>query len=135
MDLSKLDSTDRMAAIAALIVVVLGVVSIINDWGTLMIVPILAGLAVLAVVLMPQLSPQTTIPAPKPMVLLAAGAVAALAWLLVAIDWLTWIVDHLGAVDTLQFLVGLVASFVLAWAGWQAFQASRGSTSTPTPSG
>jgi len=134
MDLSKLDSTDRMAAIAALIVVVLGAVSIANDWGVLMLVPILAGLAALAVILMPQLSPQTAMPAPKALVLVAAGVVAAVTWLIVALDWMGWILDHLATFDTIQFLVGLVAAFVLAWAGWQAFQASRGSTTTPTPS-
>jgi hypothetical protein len=134
MDLSKLDATERMAGIAALVIAVLGVVSLMNDWGTLMLVPILAGLAVLAVLLQPQLSPSTTLPAPKPVVLVVAGVAAAVTWLMVAIDWLSWIVEHLATFDTLQFLVGLIASFVLAWAGWKAFQASRGSTTTPTPS-
>lgn len=134
MDLSKLDSTDRMAGIAALVIVVLGVVSLMSDWGTLMLVPILAGLAVLAVLLQPQLSPSTTLPAPKPVVLVAAGVAAAVTWLIVAIDWLDWIFEHLATFDTLQFLVGLAASFILAWTGWQAFQASRGSSATPTPS-
>jgi hypothetical protein len=127
VDLSRLDANERMAAMAAGVVLVLGIVSIVNDWGALMIVPILGALAVLAVLFLPQVN----LPAPRGLTLLLAGAVAALFWIIAAVSWLDWIVGHLATFDTLQFLVGLVAAIVLAWAGWQAYQASPG---TPDPS-
>ena len=44
MDFSKLSSTEQMAVIASAIVLVLGIVSLVNDWGSLLIVPVLAAL-------------------------------------------------------------------------------------------
>jgi hypothetical protein len=129
VDLSKLDANERMAAFAAAVVLVLGIVSIVNDWGALMIVPILGSLAVLAVLLLPQLN----LPVAKGLALVLAGAVAALFWIIATVSWLDWIVGHLATFDTLQFLVGLVASLVLAWAGWQAYQGSTGTTNPSSP--
>jgi hypothetical protein len=60
-------------------------------------------------------------------------AVAALFWIIATVSWLDWIVGHLATFDTLQFLVGLVASLVLAWAGWQAYQGSTGTTNPSSP--
>jgi hypothetical protein len=132
MNLSKLGANERTAAIAALVVLVLGVVSYANDWGAVMLVAIVAALAALALIFLPQVSPSTTLPIAKPLGLLVAGVVAAIAWLVATVDYLGWIFDHVATFDTLQFLVGLAAALVLAWAGWQAYAASRGSA-TPTP--
>lgn len=122
MDISKLSSNERTAVIAAAVVLVTGIVSVINDWGSLIIVPILAALVVLGGILLPQLAPTVTLPAPKALVMLLAGAAAALFWVIAAVSWLDWIFGHLGSFDTLQFLVGLAASLVMAWAGWRAYQ-------------
>ena len=52
-----------------------------------------------------------------------------------AIDWLDWIGEHFASFDTLQFLVGLVASLVMAWAGWRVYQeAGRPGPATPPTS-
>jgi hypothetical protein len=122
MDFSKLSANERMAVGAAAVVLVTGIISVINEWGSVLIVPILAALVVLGGLLLPQLAPNVTLPAPKPLVMLLGGAAAALFWIIAAIDWLDWIAGHLGSVDTLQFLVGLAASLVMAWAGWRAYQ-------------
>ena len=133
MDFSKLSSNERMAVFASAVVLVLGIVSLVNDWGSLLIVPVLAALVVLGGILLPQLAPTVNLPAPKGLVMLLGGAAAALFWVIAAISWLDWIFGHLGSFDTLQFLVGLVASLVMAWAGWKAYQAAGGSVGEAAP--
>jgi hypothetical protein len=133
MDFSKLSSNERMAVIAGAVVVVSGILSLVYNWGTLMLVAVLAGAVVLGGLLLPQLSPGTKLPAPKGLVMLGGGIVAAVVYVVTAIDWLGWIGENFATFDALQFLVGLVASLVLAWTGWQAYQASGGGTEQPAP--
>jgi hypothetical protein len=134
MDLSKLSSNDRSAVFVAAVVVITGFLSLIWAWGTLMLLAGLAGLVVLGAVLLPQLSPSTNLPAPKGLVMLGAGVVAAVSFVVTAFDWIGWIGDHLATFDTIQFLVGLVASLVLAWIGWRAYQeAGHVGSAAPPP--
>jgi hypothetical protein len=139
MDLSKLSSNERTAVALSAIVVVTGIISVANNWGALMFLAILAGLVVLAGILLPQASPGTSMPASSGMIILAGGVVAAVAFLTTAVDWIGWIGDHLTAFDTLQFLVGLVASLVLMWVGWKAYSeagskaAATSASSEPPP--
>jgi len=126
MNWSKLSQAERIAVVAAVIVAVTALLSLSNDWGILMAVSLLAGLGVLAVVFLPQMAPTMSLPGSKGSLLVALGAVATVATVVVALGWVTWIVEHLGSFDTLQFLVGLVAAVVMAWAGWQVLQAEGG---------
>jgi hypothetical protein len=135
VDLSKLSSSERMAVFASAIVVVTGLLSLMWNWGALMLLAAIAGAVVLGGILIPQISPSTNLPAPKGLVMLGGGIVAALAFIVTAFDWLGWIGDHLASFDTLQFLVGLVASLVMAWAGWRAYQESGRAGSTTPPAG
>jgi hypothetical protein len=116
-------------------VVITGILSLVWNWGSLMLIAAIAGAVVLGGILLPQLSPSTNLPAPKGLVMLAGGIVAALAFIITAFDWLGWIGDHLATFDTIQFLVGLVASLVMAWAGWRAYQESGHVGSAAPPSG
>lgn len=134
MDLSKLSSSERMAVFASAVVVITGILSFEGEWGPLVLVAALAGAVVLGGVLIPVLSPSTYLPAPKGLVMLGGGIVAAVAFVVTAIDWLDWLGDYLATFDTIQFLVGLVASIVMAWAGWRAYQES-GRVGSATPSG
>jgi hypothetical protein len=134
MDLSKLSSNERLAVYASAVVVVTGFLSVAWNWGSIMILAALAGLVVLGGILLPQLSPNTRLPAPKGLVMLGGGIVAAAAFIITAFDWLGWIGDHLATVDTIQFLVGLAASVVMAWTGWRAYHES-GRVGSPTPPG
>lgn len=129
---SALSANDRLAAIAAVIVTITGLVSLFWAWGALMIVPTLAALAVLFIVFQARLAPNAKLPMARGVLLLALGAIAALVWILVMFQWLGYITDNLVTIDTIQFLVGLVASIVLAFAGWRAYQADSG-TSAATP--
>ena len=129
MNTSKLGSTDRVAAAAAAIIVLTALMSLSNDWGLLMVLSLLAGIGGLAVELLPSLSPAITLPAPKGISLLALGAVAAVSTTLVAFDWLGWIVGHFVRFDTLQFVAGLIAAFVLLGAGFIAYRSEARTTS------
>lgn len=130
--MSALSANDRLAAIAAIIVAVTGVVSLFWEWGALMIVPILAALGALFILFQARLAPNAKLPMGRGVLLLGLGAIAALVWVLVMLQWLGYITENLVNIDTIQFLVGLVASVVLAFAGWRAYQADSG-TSTAAP--
>jgi hypothetical protein len=134
MDLSKLSSSERLAVFASAVVVITGILSFEGEWGPLVLVAALAGAVVLGGILIPVLSPSTYLPAPKGLVMLAGGIAAAVAFVVTAIQWLDWLGDYLATFDTIQFLVGLVASIVMAWAGWRAYQES-GRMGSATPSG
>jgi hypothetical protein len=126
MNWSKLSQAERTAVVAAVIVVVTALLSLSNDWGILMAVSLLAGLGVLAVVFLPAMAPNMALPGSRGSLLLALGAIGAVATIVVALGWVNWILGHLASFDTLQFLVGLVAAVVMAWAGWQVLQAEGG---------
>jgi hypothetical protein len=133
MTFSALSGNDRTAAVAALIVVITGVISLAWRWGFLMFIPLLAGLLVLFVLFQGRLAPNMKLPVAKGMVLLGAGAAAVLFWVLVALQWLGYITDNLVSIDVLQFFVGLVASIALLFAGWRAYQAESGAAPAPPP--
>jgi hypothetical protein len=126
MDWSKLSSSDKTAAVAALVVVVTAVISVALQWGYLMVVSLLAGLGVLAIVFQPQVRPAMALPGSRGSLLLGLGVIAAAATILAGLPWFGYITRNLISFDVLQFLVGLVAAVVLAWTGWQAFQAEGG---------
>jgi hypothetical protein len=126
MNFSKLSYFEKVAAVAAAVVVITALISLANDWGPLMAISLLAGLAALVVIFLPQMAPATALPGSKGSLLTAAGAVATVVTAVVAFSWIGWIGEHLGTFDTLQFLLGLVAAVVLAWAGWQVLRAEGG---------
>ena len=135
MNFSALSQNDRLALGAEVVVVITALLSLSNDWGLLMAVSLLAGLAVLAVVFQPQVAPAMKLPTSRGLALLALSALAVLATGLTAINWLGWILGHLVAFDTIQFLVGVVASVVMAWAGWRAYgESGRMGSAAPPPS-
>jgi len=126
MNFSKLSQSEKIAAVAAVVVIVTGLISLNNDWGILMAVSLLAGLGVLAVLFLPQMAATMSLPGSKGSLLVALGAIATVATVVVAAGWVEWITEHLGAFDTLQFLLGLVAAVVMAWSGWQILRAEGG---------
>jgi hypothetical protein len=133
MNFSALTGNDRTAAIAAVIVIVTAVISLAWRWGFLMLLPLLAALVVLFVLFQTQVAPNTKLPMARGTLLLAAGGAAALFWVLVALQWLGYITDNLVSIDVIQFFVGLVASIVLAVAGFRAYQAESGATPAAPP--
>ncbi|HEX6129246.1 MAG TPA: hypothetical protein VF071_09520 [Candidatus Limnocylindria bacterium] len=126
MDFGKLSSSEKMAVYAAVVVVVTGLISVVNDWGTLMLVAVLAGVAALVVVFAPQIMPGTRMPGSNGSLLVVLGGLAVLIWVVVLIDNLEWVAEHIANLDTLQFTIGLIAAAVLTWTGWQTLQAEGG---------
>jgi hypothetical protein len=126
MNFSKLSYFEKVAAVAAVVVVITALISLANDWGILMAISLLAGLGALLVLFLPQMAPTTALPGSKGSLLVATGVVATVVTAVVAVSWIGWIGDHLATFDTLQFLLGLVAAVVLAWAGWQVLRAEGG---------
>jgi hypothetical protein len=135
MDFSKLSAADKRILIAAALVVVGGIVSIVDNWGVGGIVGGLAGLGAAFVVLQPQVAPTMQIPTPKPTLLLVLGAVAALGFVVSALQWYDDLL-RVTRVFNLLFDIGLVAAIALAyfaWAGYKAVTPASTSATTTTP--
>lgn len=134
MNFSAMSANDRMAAVAAVIVVITGVISLAWRWGILMAFPLLAGLGVLFILFQYRFAPNTKLPASRGVVLVALGGISTLIWVLVTFQWLGYITENLVSIDVIQFFVGLVASIVMLVAGWRAYQAEgNASASAPPP--
>jgi hypothetical protein len=123
MDLSKLDQSEKLAFISAAVVFLAGLLS---NWGGLLFLSTLAALAAAVVVLLPQLAPATSLPASRGTVLAGLGALALVAAVIELVRWVEYTLDSIGRFGTLLFLVALIGSAVLAWAGWQVLQRERG---------
>jgi hypothetical protein len=130
---SALSANDRLAAIAAIVVVITGLVSLFWRWGALMFVPTLAALAVLFILFQARLAPNVKLPMPKGVLMVGLGGLAAIVWILVTFQWLGYIMEFLVSIDVLQFFVGLIASLVLTFAGWRAYQAEKGTAPAASP--
>ena len=126
MNFSKLSYFEKVAAVAAAVVVVTGLISLSRDWGIQMALSLLAGLGVLAVVFLPQMSATTSLPGSKGSLLVALGAVSTVVILVTAISQIEWISNHPVHWDTLQFTLGLVAAVVMTWSGWQILMGEGG---------
>jgi hypothetical protein len=124
---SKLSSSDRMAAFAAIAIVVGGAVAASTypgHWGVVWL-GVLLGLGMLAILFLPELSPNTKLPGSKGSLMVAVGGVAALlmAFLLVSTLSFTFAGFDL---PSLLFLVAAAGGLAMGWFGWQAFQAEGG---------
>lgn len=126
MNFASLSSNEKLAVYGSVAVVVGGIVGgLISALGW---IAILAAIGMLAVVFLPQLSPQTNLPGSKGSLMLVCGAVAAI----VAVLGLLTIISVLGvylqfaALNAIFYLIAVAGAVVMAWAGWQEFQAEGG---------
>ena len=124
--MDHLTATEKQITWAAVAVVFLSIYSLANAWGSLMFVPLLAGLAALVILFLPRISPNTKAPGSKGSLLMVSGVLAAAFWLLAVLTWVGWIFDHLATLDTILFLIGFASALVFGWLSWQAFQAEGG---------
>ncbi|MGZ6299970.1 MAG: hypothetical protein ACXWMN_05715 [Candidatus Limnocylindria bacterium] len=127
MDLSKLSSPEKLALYGAVATVIGGLVaasSYPGHWGVTWLAALL-GVAMLAIIFLPQLSPTTKLPGRKGSLMVGVGGLAAL---LMAFVLLTTIAFTFEGFDlqSLLFLVAVAGALVMGWAGWQAFQAEGG---------
>lgn len=127
MDLSKLSASEKLAVYGAIATVVGAVVaasSYPGHWGVTWLAAIL-GLAMLAVIFLPQMSPGTQLPGKKGSLMVAVGGLAALIMAFVLLTTINFTFEGFD-VSSLLFLVAVVGALVMGWAGWQAFQAEGG---------
>jgi hypothetical protein len=127
MNISKLSPPERLAlygAAATVVGAIIAAATYPRHWGLTWLAAIL-GLAMLAILFLPQISPTTKLPGNKGSLMLVVGGVAGL---LMAIIFLTTFSFTFEGFDlqSLLFLVGVAGSLVMARAGWQAFQAEGG---------
>lgn len=121
MDFSKLDQNERLALFGAIAVFLAGLIS---GWGGLLLLAVLAAIGMAIVVFLPQLSPSTSLPGSKGSLMAALGFVAAGSALITLLQWIGFI--GFFGFNSLMFLIALIGSLVMAWAGWQELQAEGG---------
>ena len=134
MDLSKLNASEKLAVYGALATVIGSVVaasSYPGHWGVTWLGAIL-GLAMLAIVFLPQLSPGTKLPGKKGTLMLAVGGVAALLMAYVLLSTFSFTFEGFD-ISSLLFLLAVAGALVMGWAGWQAFQAEGGKFQMGSP--
>ena len=129
-DFSKLGAADKRILIAAIAVLVGGIISIIDRWGVGGIGGGLAGLGAAFVVLQPQLAPTLKLPMPKSTTLVILGGVAAGGFVISALQYIEY-VFILTRVYTLLFDLGLVAALALAYFTWLEYKAALGPAAPP----
>jgi hypothetical protein len=140
MDFSKLDQNEKLATYGAMAGIVGGILG--GQWLILIL-----GVLMLAVVFLPQWSPQTTLPGSEGSLMLVVGGLAALGSLfgllvlLTIFSALAFVAGFLG-LYWIGLLVSVIGGFVMGWVGWKEFQAEGGkfqignaSTGSSAPSG
>jgi hypothetical protein len=136
MDFSKLGSNEKLAvygAIAAIIGPVLSSTRFGFGAGGLTLI---LSLAMLAIIFLPQLSPQTQLPGSKGSLMVIVGGVAAISAalaLLASFGYFSFFGSNIVAV--LGWLIGIGGGLLMGWAGWQEFQSEGGELKLGTSTG
>jgi len=126
MDLSKLSQNEKLALYGAAAVIVGALVG--YGASGLGVIALLAAIAMVAIIFLPQMSPGTKLPGSKGSLMLIAGAAAAVVLLLGLLNLLTVLgaLLRFSAIATLFYLIAVIGGVVMAWAGWQEFQREGG---------
>jgi amino acid transporter len=124
MDFSKLSQNEKLAVYGSVAVILHG----LNGWGYsfgLTVLAIPAAIAMLAVVLLPSFRPSTNLPGSRGSLMLLLGVVAGV---ILVLSLLLYIGVVLSAFDLrdLFFLIAVTGGILMAWVGWQEFQAEGG---------
>lgn len=123
MDLSKLSSNEKMAVYSSVVLVLAGIIS---NWGGLMWLSVLAGVGVLAVLLLPQISPSTKLPGSRGSLLVALGGIAAAGAVIEFLRFISYFFNSLDDYRTWLFAIAAIAAIYVLWLGWKEFQAEGG---------
>lgn len=130
MDLNKLNSNEKLAFYGAVIAIVGALLSAFTLGGAGGLwLDLLLALAMIAILFLPQWSPQTQLPGSKGSLMLIVGGIAAVGSLLALLGLLGGLgllAFYGGALWIIGLLVGIVGGFVMGYASWQQFQAEGG---------
>ena len=128
MDFSKLGQNEKLATYGAIAAIVGAVLAAAGTFGFgVGWLGLLLALAMLAVVFLPQLSPQTNLPGSKGSLMVVIGGIAAVFAVL-------GLLSGFGLLGLLSFsplfvigwLLNVIGGLLMGWAGWQEFQAEGG---------
>jgi hypothetical protein len=133
MDLSKLSSNDKMAAIGA-VAAILGAFLSFGGGGSF---GILTGIAMLLIIFLPQFSPTTKLPGSKGSLMLIVGGVAGIGALLALLAILPVLgaFAFYGGTFFIGLLLGIVGGLLMGWASWKEFQSEGGKFNVGMASG
>lgn len=136
MDFGKLGQNEKLAAIGAIAAIVGPILASAGFGFGAGGLTLLLALAMLAIVFLPQLSPQTQLPGSKGSLMVIVGGIAAVSAglaLLSSIGYLGFFGSNL--VSVLGWLIGIGGGLLMGWAGWQEFQSEGGELKLGTTSG
>ena len=123
MDVSKLGQNEKLAVYGAAALIIGGAVG--YSYG-LTALGMLAAIAMLAVVFLPQLSSGISLPGSRGSLMLAVGGLAGVVMVLALLQAVTGVLFVNTDFRDLFFLVAVAGGVLMAWAGWQEFQAEGG---------
>jgi hypothetical protein len=122
MDFSKLNQNEKLAVYGSAAVIIGGLVG--YSYG-MTVLAVIVAFAMLAVVFLPQFSPNTNLPGSRGSLLLITGGVAGVILLLALLLYISTIFTAFNVRD-LFFILAVAGGVLMAWAGWQEFQAEGG---------
>jgi hypothetical protein len=123
MDVSKLGQNEKLAVYGSAALIIGGVIG--YSYG-LTALGMLAAVAMLAVVFLPQLSPSTVLPGSRGSLMLAVGGLAGVVMVVALLQAVGGVLFVNTNFRDLLFLVAVAGGALMAWAGWQEFQGEGG---------
>lgn len=125
MNFSKLDQNEKLAVYGAIASIVGPIVAAVGyGFGVGWLTFILA-IAMLAIIFLPQISPQTQLPGSKGSLMVLVGGIAGVSSLLALLTGFG-LLAFFGGIGLIGWLIEIAGGLVMGWAGWQAFQAEGG---------
>jgi hypothetical protein len=130
MDLSKLNSNERLAfwgAIASIVGTILTFVGVYGGGAAGLWLTFLLAIAMIVILFLPTWSPQTKLPGSKGSLMLLVGGVAAIGAVLALLTLLS-LIAFLGEypIFIIGLLIGIGGGLLMGWGAWQEFQAEGG---------
>ena len=126
MDFSKLTQNEKLAVYGAAASIIGPLVATAGFGFGVSWLTLLLAIAMLAIVFLPQLSPQTQLPGSKGSLMLIVGGIAALSAVLALFSLLTLLALSGLGLFTIGMLIAIAGGLLMGWAGWQEFQAEGG---------
>jgi len=123
MDFSKLGQNEKLAVYGSAALIIGGAVG--YSYG-LTALGMLAAIVMLAVVFLPQLASGVTLPGSRGSLMVAVGGVAGAVMALALLQAVAGVLFVNFGLRDVFFLVAAAGGLLMAWAGWQEFQAEGG---------
>jgi len=123
MDFSKLGQNEKLAVYGSAALIIGGAIG--YSYG-LTALGMLAAIAMLAVVFLPQLSPGIALPGSRGSLMLAVGGLAGVVMVVALLQAVAGVLFVSTNLRDLFFLVAVAGGVLTAWAGWQQFQSEGG---------